>query len=52
MNTYNVSVNGVEILKEISYENLEREMRTLRPLVWLTGGNDKNITITENSLKN
>ena len=52
MNTYNVSVNGVEILKEISYEKLEWEMKTLRPLVWLTGGNDKNITITENILKN
>jgi hypothetical protein len=52
MNTYNVSVNGIEVLKEVSFDSLEKELKTLRPLVWLNGGKDEDITITENNLKN
>ena len=52
MNTYNVSVNGVEILKNIPETNLENNIKILRPLVWVTGGSDEDIKIEENNLKN
>lgn len=52
MNTYNISVNGVEILKEISFENLESELKVLKPLVWLNGGKTEDIEIKENNLIN
>ena len=52
MNTYNISVNGVEILKEISFENLEAELKILTPLVWLNGGKSEDIEIKENHLIN
>ena len=51
MNTYNLSVDGKVILKQVSSEELENSLSTLRGLVWVTGGSDKNIEITKNNLK-
>jgi len=51
MNTYNLSVNGKEILKQVPCEEIEETLKTLRGLVWTSGGSDEDIKITENSCK-
>ena len=51
MNTYNLFVDGKEILKQVPSEELENSLATLRGLVWASGGSDKNIKITQNDLK-
>ena len=50
MSTFNVSVNGVEVLSQIPPEKLKESLITIRGLVWTSGGSDKNIKITENIL--
>ena len=50
MNTYNLSVDGKEILKQVPSNKLEETLRTLRGLVWTSGGSDKDIKITKNHL--
>jgi hypothetical protein len=51
MNTFNISVNGKDIVTEISSEKLEGTLNLIRGLVWTSGGSDKDIEIKENSLK-
>ena len=50
MNTYDVSVNGKIILQEIKVEDLENKLKEIRGLVWATGGSDRDIEITLNTL--
>ena len=50
MNTYSVSVNGIEVLKQIPKEKLEESLITIRGLVWTSGGSDEDIKITKNTL--
>lgn len=49
MNTYNVSVNGKDILTEIPSEELEGSLKVLRGLVWATGGSDEDIKVVLNN---
>ena len=48
MNTYNISVEGKEVLTEISLENIEENLKLIRGLVWTQGGSDKDIIISIN----
>ena len=48
MNTYNISVEGKQILTQITTENLEKELKILRGLVWTNGGSDKDIDVSIN----
>lgn len=50
MNTYNLSVDGKQILTQIPSDKLEETLKTIRGLVWTSGGSDKNIKIIENNL--
>lgn len=49
-NTYNVLVNGKEIIKDVSSDELSNTMKMIRGLVWTQGGSDENITITLNKI--
>lgn len=49
MNTYNISVEGKQILTQITTENLEKELKILRGLVWTNGGSDKDIDVSINT---
>jgi hypothetical protein len=49
MNTYNISVDGKEVLTEIPIENIENNLKIIRGLVWTQGGSDKDITISINT---
>jgi hypothetical protein len=49
MNTYNISVEGREVLTEITIENIEENLKIIRGLVWTNGGSDKDITISINT---
>jgi hypothetical protein len=49
MNTYNVSVNGKEVLTQIHSEELEGSLKILRGLVWASGGSDKDIEVFLNN---
>ena len=48
MNTYNISVNGNEILSQVPQSDLQQNLKTIRGLVWTSGGNDKDIEVTLN----
>ena len=48
MNTYNISVEGREVLTQISTENIEENLKLIRGLVWTSGGSDKDITVSIN----
>jgi hypothetical protein len=48
MNTYNISVNGNEILSQVSQSDLQENLRTIRGLVWTSGGNDGDIEVELN----
>lgn len=50
MNTYNVSVNGREIISCVPSDKLEGELKILRGLVWAQGGSDRDIRITLNKI--
>jgi hypothetical protein len=52
MNTFNISVDGKEVVTKITSDNLEGTLRVIRGLVWTSGGSDSNIEITQNNLKN
>ncbi len=49
MNTYNISVKGTEILSQVPQSDLQENLRTIRGLVWASGGNDKDIQIKLNN---
>jgi hypothetical protein len=48
MNTYNISVNGNEILGQVPQSNLQDNLKLIRGLVWTSGGNDKDIQVELN----
>lgn len=48
MNTYNIAVNGVEVIAQIPQENLQENLSLIRGLVWTSGGSDKNIEVILN----
>ena len=48
MNTYSISVNGNEILIQVPQNNLQDNLKTIRGLVWTSGGNDKDIQVSIN----
>ena len=48
MNTYNISVNGNEILKQVPQNNLQENLKMIRGLVWTSGGNDEDIQVVLN----
>jgi len=48
MNTYNISVNGNEILSQVPQSDLQEKLKTIRGLVWTSGGNDKDIQVELN----
>lgn len=49
MNTYNISVNGNELLSQVPQNDLQEKLKLIRGLVWTSGGNDKDITVTINN---
>ena len=51
MNTYNISVNGNEILSQVPQSDLQQNLKTIRGLVWTSGGNDTDIEVTLNKNK-
>jgi len=48
MNTYNISVNGNEILSQVPQNDLQENLKLIRGLVWTSGGNDENIIVSLN----
>ena len=52
MNTYNISVNGNEILSQVPQSDLQENIRTIRGLVWTSGGNDEDIQVSINKNEN
>jgi hypothetical protein len=48
MNTYNISVKGNEILSQVPQSDLQQNLKTIRGLVWTSGGNDKDIQVELN----
>jgi hypothetical protein len=48
MNTYNIQVNGVEVIAEVSQEELQTNLSLIRGLVWTSGGSDKDIEVILN----
>lgn len=48
MNTYNISVNGNEILKQVPQSELQENLKIIRGLVWTSGGNDEDILVVLN----
>jgi hypothetical protein len=52
MNTYNISVNGNEILSQVSQSNLQDNLKLIRGLVWTSGGNDGDIQVELNKNEN
>jgi hypothetical protein len=48
MNTYNISVNGNEVLSQVSQSDLQENLKTIRGLVWTSGGNDGDIEVELN----
>jgi hypothetical protein len=49
MNTYNISVKGNELLSQVPQNDLQEKLKLIRGLVWTSGGNDKDITVTINN---
>jgi hypothetical protein len=52
MNTYNISVNGNEILSQVPQSNLQDNLKLIRGLVWTSGGNDGDIQVELNKIEN
>jgi len=50
MNTYNISVKGNEILKQVPQNELKENIKMIRGLVWTSGGNDKDIEVVLNKV--
>ena len=48
MNTYNIGVKGITILSQISQNDLQKNLKLIRGLVWTSGGNDENIQVELN----
>ncbi len=48
MNTYNIDVNGISILSQIPQNDLQKNLKLIRGLVWTSGGNDEDIKVTLN----
>ena len=48
MNTYNIEVKGVSILDQIPQNDLQKNLKLIRGLVWTSGGNDEDIKVTLN----
>jgi len=48
MNTYNIDVKGITILSQISQNDLQKNLKLIRGLVWTSGGNDEDIKVTLN----
>jgi hypothetical protein len=48
MNTYNISVRGVNIFEQISQEDLQEKLKLIRGLVWTSGGGNEDITVSLN----
>jgi hypothetical protein len=51
MNTFNILVNGKDIITEITSDKLEGTLQIVRGLVWTSGGSDMNIQVKKNNLK-
>jgi hypothetical protein len=48
MNTYNISVWGVNVIEQISQEDLQEKLKLIRGLVWTSGGGNEDITVVLN----
>jgi hypothetical protein len=51
MNTYNISVKGVSVIHNVSQEEMQENLKLIRGLVWTSGGNDNDITVSINNRK-
>jgi len=49
MNTYNISVRGVNIIEEIAQKDLQEKLKLVRGLVWTSGGGNEDITVSLNN---
>ena len=49
MNTYNIEVRGIKVLDNISQEEVQTNLKLIRGLVWTSGGNDQDITVSINN---
>jgi hypothetical protein len=52
MNTYNIQVNGVEVVAQVPQEELQKNLNVVRGLVWTSGGSDKDIEVILNTSEN
>ena len=48
MNTYNIDVKGITVSSQIPQNDLQKNLKLIRGLVWTSGGNDKDIEVTLN----
>jgi hypothetical protein len=48
MNTYNISVRGVNVIEQIAQEDLQKNLKLIRGLVWTSGGGNEDITVILN----
>lgn len=51
MNTFNISVNGKQVLTEVPAESLDGELQVIRGLVWTSGGSNEDIKVEMSNLK-
>ena len=51
MNTFNIIVDGKNIITDIASDKLKGTLQIVRGLVWTSGGSDMNIEVIENNLK-
>jgi methionine salvage enolase-phosphatase E1 len=52
MNTYDIEVNGVIVIKDIKKEELDEKMKIIRGLVWTSGGKSEDIQVSLNNDEN
>jgi methionine salvage enolase-phosphatase E1 len=49
MNTYNIEVNGITVIKDINKEELDEKLKIIRGLVWTSGGKSEDIHVSLNN---
>lgn len=52
MNTYNIQVNGITVIKDLNKEELDENLKIIRGLVWTSGGKSEDIEVSLNNDEN
>lgn len=52
MNTYNISVRGVQVFEDLPQEKLQESLTQVRGIVWTSGGGNEDIVVSLNKDEN